>query len=870
MRPRFIRAAVCVLSILVLLVAPVLAVENEPRLDPNVAPTSQAIELNLDANQENYNGSVRIQLHVLKATREFLFHAEEMTLDKVELSGAKGAIPVTVVSGGDRGTQKATTQADLAPGDYTLAIAFSKPYNTKAVGLYRVLYEGKGYLFTQFESLDARKAFPIWDEPIYKIPFEMTITIPMQQEVVFNTPVEKELRGASTKTYVYKKTPPTSSYLLAIAAGTIESVPITGLSVPGRIYTVKGQKQLAKHAASITPRILAEMEKYFGTKYPYEKLDFVAVPEYWPGAMENPGLVTFSDKILLIDPASASLAQKRTVAMVTLHELAHMWFGDLVTMAWWDDLWLNESFADWLAIKMMPEMYPEYGYEVEELKEVNHTMTTDANATSTPIRRKVDSGGDIMENLGVQYHKGRTVLKMVEAFVGPDKFQLGVRNYLEAHKWRNAVAADLFSALAQASGKNLEPVLAGYLDQSGFPLVKVNVDPKGIVTLSQTRFRNAGAAVAEQNWTVPVRLKISDGKNVQSRVVMLDGPSRQVELSGKVDWIMPDQDGVGYYRWIVPPDMMMKLAADPDATMSKRERTRFLGNSRALLNAGEITGDEYLAIAASMASHPEPEIIASVIADLGSLKMPFITPDLEPAFASYVKRTLGAARARYGFEPRAEDPEDVRLLRPGLITWLGEEARDPDVVSYCAATATSYMKDATSVDPTIAGAVLSVAARNGDRARFDEYRAKFEASTVPADRSRYLSALGKFPDPAIQDDVLKYATSDKVRVMDRWQLVGGMYFSASGREKLYNWMTKNYDVLAAGLPVEFQSYFPYFVSGCEQERLAAAKKFFADPKHQVDGTETNMNKVSEQISDCLSLREREGKAVASYLKNLSP
>ncbi|HXV14417.1 MAG TPA: M1 family aminopeptidase, partial [Candidatus Krumholzibacteria bacterium] len=277
---------------------------DEPRLDPNVAPTFQAVELNLDADQEDYTGSVRIDLRVAKTTRDFLFHAEEMTLDSATLEGKGGAVAVEITDAGDRGTRRATAKSDLAPGDYVLSIRFSKPYNTRAVGLYRAIHDGRGYLFTQMESLDCRKAFPCWDEPVYKIPWQMTITVPLQQEAVTNAPVEKETRGASTKTLVYKRLPPTSSYLIAIAVGPLESVAISGLSVPGRIYTVKGAKALAKHGASITPRILARLEEYFGTKYPYEKLDFVAIPEYWPGAMENAGLVTFSDKILLIDPAA--------------------------------------------------------------------------------------------------------------------------------------------------------------------------------------------------------------------------------------------------------------------------------------------------------------------------------------------------------------------------------------------------------------------------------------------------------------------------------------------------------------------------------------------------------------------------------------
>jgi hypothetical protein len=250
--------------------------------------------------------------------------------------------------------------------------------------------------------------------------------------------------------------------------------------------------------------------------------------------------------------------------------------------------------------------------------------------------------------------------------------------------------------------------------------------------------------------------------------------------------------------------------------------------------------------------------------------MPFVTAELEEPFARYVRATLAPARSRYGFEPRGDDPEDVHLMRPELIAWLGAEGDDPEVVAYCEARAEKYMQDPATLDPTIAGAVLSVAAVHGDRARFEKFRAKFEASTVPADRSRYLSALGRFTDPALQDEVLEYAVTDKVRVMDRWQLVSGMFKTEAGRDKLYVWMTKHYEQLAGELPAEMQSMFPYFVSGCERQRLDAAKKFFEEPAHRVDGTDATLAKVTAQIGDCLSLRQREGAAVTAYLKALAP
>ncbi len=854
------------LFLVVLAVVPSLA--DEPRLDPNVAPTFMAIELDLDADKDDYTGSVRIDLRVERPTREFLFHAEEMTLDTVELRGEGGSVGVEIASAGDRGTQRATTASELAPGAYTLSISFSKPYNTRAVGLYRVVYEGRGYLFTQMEAMDARKAFPCWDEPIYKIPFQLTVTVPMQQEAVSNAPVEKEIMGAADKKIVFKKMPPTSTYLIAIAAGPLESVPITGMKVPGRVYMTKGQKKLGKYAATTTAKIVAALEDYFGIPYPYEKLDLIAVPEYWPGAMENPGAITYRDRLLLVDPETSSEAQMRRLDFVTAHEVAHMWFGDYVTMAWWDDLWLNESFADWLSEKIAVQLYPDADLESDFAQEVNQTMMGDALKSTTPVRKKVDSGNDIMEDIGLAYQKGRTVLRMTEQFIGEEAFQRGVRQYLHDHAWGNAVGSDLFAALSNAADANLEPLLSSFLDQPGFPLVRVEVGDGGVLTVSQKRFVNHGGDATPALWTVPVRLKISDGKNVQTRVVLLDKESKRVEVPGHVEWVMPDEGGAGYYRWIVPAEMMVKIASAPDQTMGQRERARFLSNARALLAAGEISGDEYLALAASFAGTPEPDIVSAVIEDLNGLRGAFVTDDLTTEYAAYVQRALGPARDRYGIEPRDNDSEVVAGIRPGMIRMLGDDGCDPAVRAYCKAMTARYLEDPSSVDASVAGAVLGVAAIDGDEALYGEFRAHYENSKNPTEKNRYLAALGRFQNPALQDATLAYVLSDNVRPTDMWQVVAGLFATEQGRDRVYKWMTHNYAALAARVPPEFTSYFPYFVSGCSEQRMEAAQKFFADPEHQVEGTGASMAKVSEQISDCVNLREREGASVAAYLRSL--
>jgi alanyl aminopeptidase len=316
------------------------------RLGNDVVPTAETVTLTTDPRSDDYSGSVLVDLQVQKATPTFRFHAVDMTVTSLKLTKNKRAVEVTHAPGDD-GTVVVTVAKPLQPGKYALAIDFTNKYNRQAVGLYKMtVKDGTPYLFTQFEAIDARRAFPCWDEPGFKIPYELTLTIPEQYDAVSNTPVVSESKKDAQKTIRFTKTKPLPSYLIAMAVGEFEYTPIVGMSVPGRVIAPKGQGRLTKLAAEVTPALLAGLEKYFGGKYPFEKIDLIAVPEYWAGAMENPGAITYRDTILLLDPAAATPAQRQNLIRVTAHELAHMWFGDLVTMEWWDDLWLNESFAD--------------------------------------------------------------------------------------------------------------------------------------------------------------------------------------------------------------------------------------------------------------------------------------------------------------------------------------------------------------------------------------------------------------------------------------------------------------------------------------------------------------------------------------------
>ncbi len=836
------------------------------RLDTKVVPTFQSVALTLDAETEDYSGSTRIELRVREATPSFRFHAEEMPIQRVALAGAKGAIAVQheVLDGA---LVEVRAPQALAPGDYTLDIDFANGFGTQATGLYRMRQDGRGYLFTQFEADDAREAFPCWDEPGFKLEWQMVIEVPEKHTAVTNTPVESESVHEGWRKLVFQRTKPLPSYLLAIAAGTLERVPITGMSIPGNVVTIHGQSHLARLAVETTPPILKALEKYFGEPYPFEKLDLIAIPEYWPGAMENPGAVTYAANILLVDSQAASVSQQRTLARVTAHELAHMWFGDVVTMQWWDDLWLNESFADWLGDKIAHQVSPQFNIEVTELQSSLQVMNGDSRPSSVAIRQPVESTDNLMQNVGTQYNKGKAVLGMFEQWIGPEKFRAGVLQYLAAHRWGNATAADLWHALSAASGSNLSAALATFIEQPGLPLVRIEAEGGNRIHMRQQRFSNWGVEQGAQTWKIPLQLRYSDGNAVQAKTVFLDQESQSVSLDigGAPAWVLPNADQRGYYRWEVPQDMLRALATNAASILNERERVGFIGNLSALLDAGDLNGGDYLFALGEFADDTQPLVISALLAALGKVEVAFVQPENEIAFAAYVRATLGPALERFGAEPRPGEDEQIRFFRSQLLDWLGDKGKDVAILELAENLARRYTQDPHSIDVQLAGVALELSAIRGDRALFEDYRKRFESAQVPADRSRYLVALANFRDPAIVEEALRYALTGPLRSNEIFTIPGGLMGYPPRQDRVFRWLTENYDAVGKRLPPEFMGFMPFMASGCSAERLAKAQEFFGQPQHQAPGTTLQLAKLGDQVRDCVGLREREGAAVAAFL-----
>jgi alanyl aminopeptidase len=847
--------------------APAGAAKSGERLGGDVTPTAQQIHLSLDPDSLEYGGVVRIDLDVRQPTEVIRLHGEELTVSAARLESSP-PVTLAVEPEADDVLRLVAPRVLGADEDPSLVIEFTARFGTRAVGLYRVESRGDPYLFTQFEPDDARLAFPCFDEPSFKIPFDVTLTVPERHVAVSNTAVERETTQGGLRTTKYRTTRPLPTYLLAVAVGPMEFVEIPGLSVPGRVVTPRGQSHLAGLALETTPPILAALERWFDSPLPFEKLDLIAVPEFWPGAMENAGAITYRDRILLVDPAEASDSDRRRLMEVTAHEIAHHWFGNLVTMEWWDDLWLNEAFADWMATKITEEMHPELRHRMLELESAQRRIAGDARPSTRPIRHPVNTE-NLMHGVSLAYAKGRTVLGMFERWLGAEPFRRGVLDYLQANAWGNARASDLWAALDRASGSDVSGAMAGFLDQPGFPLVSAEVGDRG-VRLTQRRFRNHGVDMPDLAWQVPLVLRWEDAGGVHSRSVLLDAPTREIELGsrGYIAWLHVNGGGSGYYRWSVPPQRLMDLAARGASALDPAERADLLFNAGALLDAGELDGASYLELLHALRGDPDPLVLRALAAAAGRAQRAFVTAELQDEFAAWTRATLGPGLARVGREPAEGEEPGASIARPNLIEALADWGEDRELRAWARAAAERCLEDPRAVPPSLVAVVLETAALDGDAELLTAFRSRFEAASSPSERQHFLNAVASFRNPALQDEALEWALA-AVRSTELAAFSSALSETEAGRQKYWEFTREHFDVLAARVSPDWVANFGNVGDGCSLERLEAAETFFGDPVRAVPGTERTLASVRDSVTDCIDLREREGESVARYLRRFA-
>ncbi len=824
--------------------------EGDRRLPAELLPLEQLVELDLDPAKLDYSGRVRLTVRLTAPSPRIPYHSVGHQFQRTTL--LQNGQPIAA-SQEITGPQRAFVQKTPFPaGTYVIDLAFSGKLSTQSIGMYRATVDGQSYILTQFESDYARAAFPCLDEPGAKFPYQIVVRVPKAAVVVSNTPIEKESTQGDHRLVTFKKTPPLSSYLLALAVGPFDSVPIEGMSVPGRVYTQKGKAAYAVEVAKAAPLAVGSLEKYFGRKYPYDKLDFIAAPEFLFGGMENPGAIVYRDSAILLRPEDVTQESRNRLLELVSHEIAHIWFGDLVTMRWWDDLWLNESFASWMESKVMDDVAPELRASLHSVRIANQALLTDSRRTTRAMRKPVQAT-DNFETLvdELTYNKGQAVLEMFESYLGRAKFQNGVNQYLHAFAWKNTAASDLWTKLGEATGVDVGRAMSTFLDQPGAPLVTVTRLGKGRVSIEQKRLGGGS-----ERWIIPVVLKYADGKEIKTQTLLLDQPRVELDLAAKnLAFVHPNYEERGYYRWLVGPEDWKAILERAPVDLTVRERLGLLTNATALFRLGLLDGERLLRAIERLADDGDFRVQANASQTILELRPLFDGTKAERGFTAYGLRLHKKMLARLQPQPRAGEKADESSLRGRLLAGacaFGDAAS----LERGRKETKAYLADPKAVHPTLVDAILECGATVGDRALFDTFRQRFEQADAPRDRARYLAALGGLGDPTLLQAVLEYTATGPLRPHEMLRPLQNMGWTEARRRMIYAFVKARYAELAKRIPDTFRAFIPQAVlPPCDRAALADGKAFFTDAQRKLDGVEQNLARVEDSVEECQRVRD---------------
>ncbi len=766
-------------------------------------------------------------------------------------------------------------------GTVTLKLAFGLHLSDKdASGVYRRQVGAEWYAYSDFEPMDARRAFPCFDQPELKLRWTITLRIPAAASAFANTPVASETKDESTgeKVVTFVESKPLPSYLVAFAVGPFEATDVPGPGVPFRIIYPKGQADLAAFAADKTRKYLAAAETYFGP-YPFEKLDFLAVPGFGAGAMENPGLITFRSTRLLALPADWTLARHIAYAQTAAHELAHMWFGDLVTMTWWDDLWLNEAFASWAGPKIVDGLHPDWNGAMSTFTTRARATAADAETSARRIRQPVetrDDAGDAFD--AITYQKGATVLRMFESWIGETDFRRGVALYLDRHRFGNATSADFLAAVGEAAGTDVATPFGTFLDQAGEPIVTVRLScPKQgapALELAQARYTPVGARFEAQTWQIPVCVRWGKGKAEARACTLFRAAQATWTLPGASEcpeWLVPNAGAIGYYLVAVEGDAARAAVARAGAKkkLSAAERAGGELDTRMSFLAGQIDAAAALASLPELGKESDPAVL------LSALTLAFKLDDeiLGGAGAEDRARWAGVLRGAYGkrarklgWLPRAKDTGDETRLRPWLLALLAGPGEDAKLAAEARTLADKWLVDRASVSAEIAGTVLEVAGRGADRALFDRLVGAL-AKANDLDRRILIEALSSVRQADLIADALQLTLGDTLPPRDARDLLLGLAGNDAARAAAWSFLQAHFDALVAYFPRESAGRLPRVAQGfCDEQTRKEAATFFTGRIEKHEGGAHELEEVLDEIASCAALRAAQLPSALAYLK----
>jgi puromycin-sensitive aminopeptidase len=842
------------------------------RLPPHVRPSAYDATLSVDLEARRFEGSERIELQLSAPVEEIVLHAAELDVKRASVHGGARTLEAATISPATASeTVTLRFPEPVGPGAAALELEWSGKIAPGLRGLYDA---GGGIAATQFEAADARRVFPCLDEPGFKAPWRLTVDAPTATVVLSNgSPVAEENRGARRRVE-FSETPPLPTYLVALVIGRVQAHPAIGVrGVPVRTWAVPEKLALTGFGQDVAVEVLPRLEDYFGVPYAFGKLDQVGLPEFEAGAMENAGLVTYREVALLLDPATASLAQKKRVAEVVTHELAHQWFGNWVTMRWWDDLWLNEAFATWMAFKIVDAWNPAWRVWVEFDQGKAAAMHLDALRSTHPIRAEIHSVAEAGEAFDlITYEKGGAVLRMIEGYLGEERFRDGIRLYMKRHGTGNAVADDLWGALAETSREPVVELANAWIRQGGFPLVRVRRSGR-VLKLEQRRFFSAPDAAAAEDatlWPVPLVLRVGDGGASTEQRVLLRGRTAEVELSGEGDpaLVVVNAGATGFYRVAYDADALAAVAAHL-SSLAPAERIQLLSDQWALVRAGEADISAFLDLVTRYGGEQDYAVLDELVGRLGAIEHRLLADGDRLRFAALIVTLFGPLLAETGWDPALGEPDAVRLRRAAAVRALGVVARSAGVVQDAAARLDRWIAgDRAAVEPNLHDAVVAMSARAGDAARFEAFRGLFEKETDPAFRRRWLLALAVFEDPTFAQRGIELLFTDFVPLQDVASYVAALLGNRTAREPFWARLRRDWDALHArvkGAPMLLRRVVEAFGALVERRHLEEAEAFLA--AHPIVEAAQATAQTLERLRQDVELRERTRETIGRWLES---
>ncbi len=822
-------------------------------LPKNVVPVHYSLTLAPDLKAATFTGDETLDVSLQQPTDAITLNAAEITFLQATITaqGSTQAASVTL----DAAKEQATFHLAhaLPAGSASIHILYTGILNSELRGFYLSKTARRNYAVTQFEPTDARRAFPSFDEPEFKATYSTHLIVDTGDTAISNTNIVHDVPGpvAGKHTITFATTPKMSTYLVAFLIGDFQCVSGESDGVPIRACATPDKVQMGRFAVQAAEFVLHYYDHYFGIKYPMPKLDMIAIPDFEAGAMENFGAITYRETDFLIDEKTAPLAAKKRVAVVVAHEMAHQWFGDMVTMQWWDNLWLNEGFATWMESKPVAAWHPEWKQPQDDALDLDSILNLDAGRVTRTIRAQADTPAQINEMFdGITYQKGGAVLAMVENYLGEETFRRGVHKYLLAHMYGNATAEDFWNAQTAVSHKPVNKIMQSFVALPGVPLLRFTAPVQGTTQVKQQRFFLSSGAqqpAQAQLWTIPVCFQSSR----KPKCELLDAAQQTLKIPA-ANLFFADAGDKGYYRTLYAPADNQAITDNIETALTPVERIGFAGNAWALMRSGHSSVADYMNLAARLKDDSNAAVVLNVAGALQAVGDRIASSDDRARLAAWVRAQFGPAYARQQALPPA-DSQEQRQLRATLFTVLGILGHDPQIIAEAQSLTQRYIHDPASIDPSMVRPAIALAAANGDAKLFAQLLALSQSSGNPEVQTTALFALARFHNPALLRRALDYATSGKVRNQDAVFFFVIALQDRDTRPVAWQYIQDHWDKVHAELTTMMGARLVTSTGGfCTEQKRAEVQGFFAS--HPVMAAERAGHIASDSIEECVQLR----------------